>query len=593
MRKILITLSICTVLFSTLSAQKGKIYTEKEVQQIIDVFCDLKKSMLNDPKYKAVKPEKIESRELPSVFTEAEMERSVTLFNKSLSVSKSPFRSKDNELSLRFDDYHVLNPQLTKLTFNAQKLVTTKLKETPIRADVAIDPTQPFILFPVNTVLKDTVQRIEGEMTMTYYAQFKTYSFSKADIGKPRNINGINVTLKTLENGFYQYTTDKKGDSTWRSYPFSKNNEWLASDNFSLSTSRFLDSLLQNAKYVDKKGWVVTDAVTKQMLQLVNTPNANDKIYDKGTLNSASAWGTIDHVVFYVPFDLRTKKYKLAIYSESSRPQERYENRRFVRQFVTLDEAQIKAQFKPTLTPEDEFSSEKSPKKKLSFDIPTNENMKLATIKILSTRGLRNGKWETIAESELGYAYQTNLSKGYYKTYNLKVDNFEALQGEVRIKFPVSFVETTKKRSDFFDKVAFDKKQEDDEKAEEAKTVEQREKEEREREKLEDAKTDEQREKEYKEKEQPKVEPIYPFILTSKNSISVLDNTKGDTQHKTYLIVRAFDKNGLELKVNGGGSSFQSDVAMHRGYEFYGEIDSIKLYEVSKWVTMTLPFNVK
>lgn len=592
MRKILIALSVCTMLSFTLSAQKGKIYTEKDAQQIIDFFCDVRQGMLDDPKLKAPKSEKIHERDAPSVFTEAEIEKGISLFNKSLSVRKSPFQGNELKIDLE-DGYHVLNPQLTKFNFNVQKLVTTKLKEMPIRADVTIDPTSPFETFPINTVFKDTVQRIEGELTVKYFAQFKTYTFTKADIGKPRNINGINITLKALENGFYQYETDKKQDSTWFSCPFSKNNERLATDMFGMSTSRYLDSLLQNAKRTDKKGWLVTDAVMKQLVQMLNTPNGNDKLYEKGVLNYCSAWGTIDHIVLYVPFDLRTKKYKLAIYSETSRPRERYENTRQIRQFATLDEAQIKAQFKPILTHDDMFSSDDAPKKKLSFDIPANENMRLATIEVLNFKGAKNGKWENIVKNESFDAYQTNQSKGYYKTYNVKAANYDAVQGDVRLKFPVSFVETTKKKSDFFDKAAFDKKEEEDRLKEEAKTDEQREKEAEEREKIEDAKSDEQRQKEYEERENPKPEPIRPFILTSKNSISILDNSKSDTKHYTYLIVRAFDKNGLELKANSGSGNFWSDVPIHRHFSFWGEIESIKIYEVTKWVTMTLPFSVK
>jgi hypothetical protein len=285
----------------------------------------------------------------------------------------------------------------------------------------------------------------------------------------------------------------------------------------------------------------------------------------------------------YVPSDLRTKKYKLTIYSETH-PQERYENIRQTRLFATLDEAQLKAQIKPILTQDDLFSTEDAPKKKVSFDIPVNENMKLATIEGLNLQGLKNGKWEKIEASKWSDAYKTNLSKGYYKTYNIKAANYDAVQGDIRIKFPVSFVETTKKKSDFFDKVAFDKKEEEERIKEEAKTDEQREKEQ-------DAKTKEEVEKE--EEEAAKPAPIYPFILTSKSSVSILDNTKGDSKHDTYLIVRAFDKNGLELKANGGSGSFRSDVAMYQDFKFWGEIETLKLYEVSKWVTTTIPFQTK
>jgi hypothetical protein len=577
-------------------AQNTDAEIEKALKLTIDFACWYKEQY-KDPKIRQWQRDVISNKSAPTVLSEMEIDKQIMRFNKSFLFENSPF--KDPEWIVDFDDYNLPKAQLNKLTFVWNKLTLENGKEMPFRATDTLRRPLVFsrtkVKMPNNSVGK--IVKLAGEIQVDYYTRAASVSFSKNEIGQTKTVNGVNITLRALENGYCRYEIDKKDGNDLSAYCYSKDKEVLVT-NGAMSHSKILDDLLgNNYTYNEKTGCKVSDEVRQKYKQLFK--DSYNKIYEKGTVFQIEASGTIDYLTVYVPAELKTKKYAILAYPKPSYSdqregkfepkQARYANTNVKRKFETLDENQLKTQVKCVIAPKSValFSDEKPNEKRIALELPRNENTLFAEGEFSNMTAVKNGKSVKVEAKKWKFKnYMFNETNNIYSdNVKITVNDFDEMRGTVTLKYPASFVETTKQKKAFFDQMAFDKKVADELKIEEAKTDEQREKEFRES----TPEDDEKRE----QAEKAEAERVYPLILKTPSLISVLQNASTTTDKDTYQVIRAFDKEGLELKAESSINTESKNGKVYKDYFFWGEIESLKLYEINKWLTTSVPFQIK
>ncbi len=571
-------------LLSTFSshAQQTKptaIEKEKLARLLIDMACFFNEQF-KSPKAKAWQADKISDTPIPAILPEVEFEKQLLLFRKSLSHSK--FFQEDGQFMLHYDGIHAPNASATtQYEFLCQKMTTDKGKTKVLTNEKPVSLT--FFNVGQNAVqtpfkAKEKIVKIEGELIVKHHANFQTLTLTKADIGKTKVFNGVNIRLKSLENGFCSYESDQKDPQTISVCYFSKSKERLATENSQSILKALYEPILSDYKYDAQTGCSVSNDVRKRFEALTQDLDEK-KIKDRTMIYRTIAVGTIDYLTFYAPYDLKIKRYKVEVYPQfrasDSRDndtfqlkQERYLSTKFNRKFDVLTDIQLKSAIKTRVKPE--LNGSDPPTRIVEIVFPSNENTHLAKAVLTNLKGSKNGQPLKLDAKikQWGDYIETN-------TATMIVPLFDELQGQVEVKYPASFQVTRMLKADLFDKIAFEKKE-----AERIKKAEEREKREEK-----EGKQDEEEEKE----EENKPEPVHAFILKSKNILSVLQKTTDGQAANQYAIIRAFDKDGLELLVENNGSN---GFNFYQDYLIWGDMASIKVYEIKAWIEMTVPFKL-
>jgi hypothetical protein len=585
-KAITVVFLLFSIVTSKLIAQNSEADKEKAVKLMLDMHCYFKQQLSN-PKNKEWKPDVISSKIGPQIYTESEFETLMGMFKKSLLFEPSHFDK--NKLRVDFDAYHIPNERFSKLTFSWNKLRTENKKEIPFQSDevVNIDVfSHTDVSKPAN--IKEKIIKLEGELKMDYYTNSKSITFNASEIGKTKSIDGVNITLKALENGYCRYESDMKISDKLITECFSKNKEMLG--NSYMVMSKLLDDMLINYKYADKTGCTVSDDVKKQYSKMFNDAN-KDKIWEKGLIVQLIASGTIDFITIYLPTDLKTKTYPIAAFHKFNTSvindgdfnfrRERYANSKIKRKFDVIDENQLKQQVSIYMRSANSgfFTEGGINKKTLEIRLPKNENTLFSEGELMNLSTLVNGKWQKINNYKWQFKdYNNDKLAIYPNTVTPYLNDFEEIRGELSVKYPASFIVTSKSKPVLLNKQAI-------EKIETAKKA----KEDLEQEKDEKSDDDSSKSEE---------KTIYPYFLKNKNTVTILQNRNGDSDADKYPIVRAFDAFGVELKQEGvikEGVTMENIHSrdVYKNYPFWGEIATLKLYEIDKWTTINIPFQLK
>lgn len=313
MRKATILL-LFTLFFSTFNSQAQPISAadkEKAVNLLIDMACWFNEQIKSE-KTKVWEKDEISAIPVPTLINDVELEKRLLVFRKSLSLSK--FFPEDGNFMLNYDPSLSVGDITTKYEFLCKKMTTVK-KTMDIQP---ADKPTPLTFFGTNWSVittsfksKDAAIKVEGELIVKHHARFQTLTLTKADIGKTKTFDGVQITLKSLENGFCSYETDK--EKNLNVCYFSKSKERLETGFTSSLLKAAYEPILNDYTYNQETGCKVSDAVRKRFEQLAFDLEAK-KLIDKTTVTQTIAKGTIDAITFYALSDLKVKRYAVVVY---------------------------------------------------------------------------------------------------------------------------------------------------------------------------------------------------------------------------------------------------------------------------------------
>jgi hypothetical protein len=304
------TISILIIaLFGAFNSQ-AQVPTATERANMVNLLIDMAcwfNEQFKSGKTKVWEKDEISAKPVPTLMSDAELEKQLLLFRKSLYLSR--FFPEDGKFGLHYDEAQG-GDLTTKYEFLCKKMTTDKNKMEVLPADKPTPLTTDWSAIQTSFKTKDKIIKVEGELIIKHYKNFQTLTFTKADIGKSKTFNGVKITLKSLENGFCSYETGT--DSTISVCYFSKNKESLETSN-SVSVSKLAyEPILSDYTYNQETGCKVSDAVRKQFEQLAFDLEAH-KVMDKTTVTQTVVKGTIDYITFYALSDLTIKRYKVEV----------------------------------------------------------------------------------------------------------------------------------------------------------------------------------------------------------------------------------------------------------------------------------------
>ena len=213
MKKYVVMLT-ALIISNQLLAQPNPKMTKEEKMQAIDMISALFEKPVPS---KVPVPEAISDKGLPKDIPQADFDKKIALFTNSLYFKPSHFN--ENEVDVEADYFHLPNFDLINGSYKWAKGVAkdgTNIEVSSKNAGSSqstLDFLQEAIAYKPKA--GKTLASIDGTFSMNYSTGFSQITFTKADIGKEKNLEGTIIKLLNIDNdiAMFQLTNRQDGIS--------------------------------------------------------------------------------------------------------------------------------------------------------------------------------------------------------------------------------------------------------------------------------------------------------------------------------------------------------------------------------------------
>ncbi|RYU92967.1 hypothetical protein [Emticicia agri] len=282
-------------------------------------------------------PDVISEKGMPTNLNSADFDKKLALFTNSFYFKESSFRA--NEARIEADVFHLPNMDLVKGQFVWNKATAKEggTLEIEPKPDPSMMPSMDFFNEVVTYKPKDgkTLNTIEGTFSFTYPTEFVQITFTKADIGKEKEIDGERVKILSIENDIALFEIQRKTEESRLSYyALNAKGEPLALTVMRSEVPKTIYTIME------KHGKIPED----QKKDLVDK---FDKLLKEPIICYVKALGTIAQLSIINPKGTSSKKIPIVVHrtpdfqhGETTLVNERYENTQVVK-YDKLSEADL------------------------------------------------------------------------------------------------------------------------------------------------------------------------------------------------------------------------------------------------------------
>lgn len=412
---------------ATYSLAQRPTLTKEEKIQAVDMISDF---FGKPAPSKTPVPDVIAEKGLPVNLNPADFDKKLALFTSSFYFKESSFQ--DNEARIEADVFHLPNMDLISGEFawtktNAKEGGTLEIvkKEDQYKMS-SMDFFNEVVVYKPQT--GKTLNTIEGTFSFNYPTEFSQIRFTKADIGKGKDIEGETVKLMSIENDIAVFQINRKDENSHLNY-YALNTKGLP---LYLEVTR---SEVPKTIYdlLDKNGKIPADK--KKLLV-----DKFDDLLKEPVICYIKALGTIAQLVVVKPKGITSKKVPIVVHhapdfqkGETALPYERFENLPADLKYDKLSETDL-----ANLTLKADRTNDGYNNHKIILSVPNSPNSAYAKVEfkdVVATQAGKNAPFDP-----QGAFYDDKP-----KTYSFRLDppggdqpiDCDLIKGTVLISYPV------------------------------------------------------------------------------------------------------------------------------------------------------------